>query len=261
MVSTIGREDVQELVRTEHAQVVEVLPREEYEWAHLPGATHLHLRELNQETADRLARERPVIAYCSDLQCDMSPRAARRLERLGVPRVYDYAAGKLDWLSYGLPHEGSALLAGDVMHKDVPTCGVNDLVDTVSATMMGRAWDLCVVVDGELAEARALEPAGDRTVSEVMVFGPATVRPSDEVEALLERMNEGNVDAILVTRSDGRCSAYCSEPKPKRFCGNGNDGARIHHRRSPGYGASPGGRHRLGSVTGQGRNGPLCAGG
>lgn len=178
MVSTIGREDVQELVRTEPAQVVEVSPREEYEWAHLPGATHLRLRKLNEETTDWWDRRCPVIVYCNDLQCDMSPRAARRLEPARCVPGVRLRGGK-DWLSYGVPHEGSALLAGDVMHKDVPTCGVNDLVDTVSATMMGRAWDLCVVVDDdrlvqgvvdaqrleaavELAEARALEPVTGR---------------------------------------------------------------------------------------------------
>lgn len=37
-----------------------------------------------------------------------------------------------------------------------------------------------------------------------MVFGPATVRPSEEVEALLGRMRDANVEAILVTSSDGR---------------------------------------------------------
>ena len=32
----------------------------------------------------------------------MSPRAALRLERFGF-EVYDYAAGKVDWLAAGLP--------------------------------------------------------------------------------------------------------------------------------------------------------------
>src|SRR4029450_1200741 len=36
----------------------------------------------------------------------MSPRAACRLELLGFPQVYDYVAGKADWLAHGLPTEG-----------------------------------------------------------------------------------------------------------------------------------------------------------
>ena len=35
----------------------------------------------------------------------MSPRAAWRLESLGFARVYDYVAGKADWMAAGLPTE------------------------------------------------------------------------------------------------------------------------------------------------------------
>ena len=38
----------------------------------------------------------------------MSPRAACRLERLGLERVYDYVAGIADWKAAGLPVEGTA---------------------------------------------------------------------------------------------------------------------------------------------------------
>ena len=36
----------------------------------------------------------------------MSPRAACRLELLDVAQVYDYVAGKADWLAHGLPTQG-----------------------------------------------------------------------------------------------------------------------------------------------------------
>lgn len=39
----------------------------------------------------------------------MSPRAACRLQHLGWT-AYDYAAGKADWLAFGLAHEGAAQL-------------------------------------------------------------------------------------------------------------------------------------------------------
>jgi len=41
---------------------------------------------------------------------------------MGFPRVNDYVAGKQDWGSYGLPHEGTNVpdpLAGDVAHREV----------------------------------------------------------------------------------------------------------------------------------------------
>jgi rhodanese-related sulfurtransferase len=49
-------------------QIVEVLPRDEYEDAHLPGAINLPLKELNRQTAMQLDRSRPVVVYCWDYQ-------------------------------------------------------------------------------------------------------------------------------------------------------------------------------------------------
>lgn len=48
------------------AQLVEVLPPEEYAEEHLKGAINLPLKELDARTAARLDRRRPVIAYCHD---------------------------------------------------------------------------------------------------------------------------------------------------------------------------------------------------
>jgi rhodanese-related sulfurtransferase len=48
MPTTVKREDVGRLVESEGAQLVEVLPLEEYEWAHLPGARHIWLREIGE---------------------------------------------------------------------------------------------------------------------------------------------------------------------------------------------------------------------
>jgi len=48
------------------AQLVEVLPSEEYEEEHLPGAINLPLKQLDASTAAVLDRERPVIVYCWD---------------------------------------------------------------------------------------------------------------------------------------------------------------------------------------------------
>jgi rhodanese-related sulfurtransferase len=63
----VDRERVQQLVR-EGAQLVEVLPREEYDDEHLPGAISIPLKQLAEEAARRLDRARPVIVYCYDYQ-------------------------------------------------------------------------------------------------------------------------------------------------------------------------------------------------
>jgi rhodanese-related sulfurtransferase len=64
MPADIGRPQVQELTRG-GAQLIEVLPAEEYEWAHLPDAVSIPLKELD-ERREQIDRSRPVIAYCND---------------------------------------------------------------------------------------------------------------------------------------------------------------------------------------------------
>jgi rhodanese-related sulfurtransferase len=48
------------------AQLVEVLPQEEYDEEHLPGAVNIPVKELDAETAARLDKKNPVIVYCWD---------------------------------------------------------------------------------------------------------------------------------------------------------------------------------------------------
>jgi rhodanese-related sulfurtransferase len=64
MPTGIGRDEVRNLAG-QGAQLVEVLPVEEYEWAHLPGAAGLPLKQLD-DGMEQLDRSRPVIAYCND---------------------------------------------------------------------------------------------------------------------------------------------------------------------------------------------------
>jgi rhodanese-related sulfurtransferase len=64
MVRIVDRDQVQELVE-QGAQLVEVLPAEEYGEDHLPGAVNHPLRELDEE-AGQIDRQRPVIVYCWD---------------------------------------------------------------------------------------------------------------------------------------------------------------------------------------------------
>jgi rhodanese-related sulfurtransferase len=63
--TTIFRYGVRELME-EGAQIVDVLPQEEYGEAHLPGAINIPLKELDRETTAGLRREGPVIVYCHD---------------------------------------------------------------------------------------------------------------------------------------------------------------------------------------------------
>ena len=48
------------------AQIVEVLPREEYEERHLPGAIHIPLRKIDTDARQTLDPGRQVVVYCWD---------------------------------------------------------------------------------------------------------------------------------------------------------------------------------------------------
>jgi rhodanese-related sulfurtransferase len=67
MPKSIDRNEVQRLIN-QRAQIVEVLPRKEYDNFHLPGAINLPLKSLTKETADHLQMDKPVIVYCYDYQ-------------------------------------------------------------------------------------------------------------------------------------------------------------------------------------------------
>ena len=67
MPTAIFRDEVRRLVE-EGAQLVEVLPREEYEEEHLPGAINIPLKELDRESTAGLKRDAPVVVYCHDYQ-------------------------------------------------------------------------------------------------------------------------------------------------------------------------------------------------
>jgi rhodanese-related sulfurtransferase len=64
MPTGIGREELRTLTG-QVAQLVEVLPADDYDWAHLPGAVNLPLKELDTRTGE-LDRSRPVVVYCYD---------------------------------------------------------------------------------------------------------------------------------------------------------------------------------------------------
>jgi Mg/Co/Ni transporter MgtE len=141
----------------------------------------------------------------------MSPRAASRLEALGFGQVYDYAAGKADWASFGLPIEGahhSGTRVGSHARTDVPACGLDGRMPQVREHVRAAGWDTCFVTDGRgvvvgrLGRA-ALGGSDDVSVEEAMTLGPSTVRPALELEKAVERMRRQDLTTLPVTRSDG----------------------------------------------------------
>ncbi len=65
MAQSVTQDQVRDLME-DGAQLVEVLPKEEYEQEHLMGALNIPLKQLALDTVAGLDKARPVIVYCHD---------------------------------------------------------------------------------------------------------------------------------------------------------------------------------------------------
>jgi rhodanese-related sulfurtransferase len=209
MARTVDLHGVQELLKR-RAQLVEVLPREEYEELHLPGAVHLALKELDAEHAAQLDRQRPVIVYCWDALCDMSPRAATRLEQLGFD-VYDYALSKVDWMAHGLPMEGSAAerpTARSFVRSDVATCALSDRAEEIRQRIDASPYGFALVladrvVLGRVRRSRVDVAAEDASAELLMEPGPSTTRPHADPGELAGQLQRSGANTAILTTPEG----------------------------------------------------------
>lgn len=139
----------------------------------------------------------------------MSPRAAWRLEAAGFNPVYDYVNGKSDWLAADLPFDGNAQLVGAFIRRQVATVSSTETVqgalDRLDAVGFGPviAVNDAGVVMGSLTRDAMTQAHPGAPVASVWGFGVTTVRPSEQVAPLLQRMDDANVTRIVVSRSDG----------------------------------------------------------
>lgn len=211
-VSTVELAEMRALLG-EGAQLVEVLPREEYEELHLPGAIHIALKQLDAESVRPLDRDRDVIVYCWDALCDMSPRAASRLATLGFSAVHDYAAGKVDWLAHALPAEGTHAArptAGSLVRDDAVTCSLHDTGRDVLREIDDSRYGFALVLStGDrvlLGRVRrsVLESADPGTaVESVMEAGPSTIRPHLSIDEVRDRLARSDARTLIVTTPGG----------------------------------------------------------
>lgn len=134
-----------------------------------------------------------------------------RLETLGFQQVYDYAAGKEDWIAAALPSEGHALEHPRVKDaiSDVPTCRLSDNCGEARAKLREGLRPAVVVTNddgvvlGRLRKA-ALEGDPSLRVEDAMDIGPTTFRPSVDLQALIDRMHERKVGSVIVTNAGGQ---------------------------------------------------------
>ena len=141
----------------------------------------------------------------------MSPRAAWRLESLGFRNVYDYTAGKSDWMAAGLPIEGEAAgrpTAGTIARRDVPVCHLGESLRDVRERVRAIGWDACVVVNEArivmgLLRAEQLGRQENLTAESAMRPGPSTFRPNVPIAEMAAVMVKQDLPNAPVTTSAG----------------------------------------------------------
>ena len=127
----------------------------------------------------------------------MSPRAACRLDTLGFAQVYDYTAGKAEWLAYGLPTQGAHAdrpRAAQFARVDIATCGLDDRMDAVRERVAASPFGFALVLSASgvlLGRVRrsALERGPAVLARDVMENGPSTVRPDVDAAELATRLS------------------------------------------------------------------------
>jgi CBS domain-containing protein len=142
----------------------------------------------------------------------MSPRAACRLATMGFEPVYDYVAGKADWLARGLPREGAKATEPrvvDALRSDVVTCSLGDHAEDVLQALEDAPFGFALVLDEAgvlLGRVRrsALRDQPDGVIADVLEPGPSTIRADAAPADIAERLTERSLSAAIVTDPDGR---------------------------------------------------------
>src|ERR671937_1739383 len=101
---------------------------------------------------------------------------------MGYARVYDYVAGKKSGGWFGLPRGGTNVperTAGDIAHRDVPTCALDEPLAGVRERVRASGWDTCIVVNDERIVLgrlgrKAVASDSDESVEQAMSPGPST---------------------------------------------------------------------------------------
>ena len=160
----------------------------------------------------------------------MSPRAAWRLETLGFEHVYDYVAGKVDWLAHGLPREGENAdvpYAGDMLDRDVATCALDDDIATMTTTLAAARHGFCLVVTGDrivlgrLPKSALDHAPPDATAEQLMEAGPSTIRANTPARALIDRLTKKHLKTAIVTTPEGALLGLFARDAAKRQLGDG----------------------------------------
>lgn len=102
IVGVVSTEELEEKIgNDEEFVLVDVLSEEHFNDGHIPGAANIPLDEIGSTALQELDKDDEIIVYCKSKDCQASPKAAKKLEKLGFDKVYDYEVGLKGWRESG----------------------------------------------------------------------------------------------------------------------------------------------------------------
>jgi Mg/Co/Ni transporter MgtE len=130
---------------------------------------------------------------------------------MGFSRVYDYEAGKQNWLASGLPTEGKYAgfpRAGGLARRDMPAARLEERLEAVRRRVEASEHDTAVVVNEEQVVLGLLRPEQlngdpDARVEDAMSPGPSTFRPHVYATEMAEFMQRHDLPSAPITTGDG----------------------------------------------------------
>ena len=109
-IKTLNLAQAYEIFQKGQALFVDARSADEYAELHVPGAVNLSRERLDQEGARAVAgipTDRELVVYCGLSSCELSLRAAEKLQSLGYSRVQVFMGGFRAWDDAGYPADTS----------------------------------------------------------------------------------------------------------------------------------------------------------
>ena|SRR3990167_374100 len=80
-----------------HPVIINTLPQDAFLKDHIPGSINIPENQLDQYAPKLFAKHDWIVVYCSGPSCQVSHKAAEKLQKLGFTNVYRYKGGVEDW--------------------------------------------------------------------------------------------------------------------------------------------------------------------
>ena len=103
--ANISHDELQAVVASGKAVIIDVNGTESYQAGHIPGAINYSTARNNLAAALPADKNALIVAYCGNEQCGAYKAAASAAAKLGYTNVKHYSPGIAGWISSGAPLE------------------------------------------------------------------------------------------------------------------------------------------------------------